>query len=91
MDGVSLEIKNSSGNSQELAQLVASEAQKMLGGWLVLDNNNRKQVKDTRKQIVAWEEKLRTGVVDRRDEWQALTLTIMKQMEVPIDGINTYR
>ena len=37
-----------------------------------------------REVTVKWAEKVRTGAIDKRDAWQALTLTIMKKLEYPL-------
>ena len=87
MDDVNIFIKDVDGNIVELAQLAADEAQKMLGVWLAPDGNNEKQVSEIRKTTVQWAEKVRTGCIDRRDAWQALTLTVMKKLEYPLQAL----
>jgi len=84
MDDVTISIKDTDGELKELTQLAADEAQKMLGVWLAPDGNNEKQVEEMRATTVAWAEKVRTGAIDRRDAWQALTLTVMKKLEYPL-------
>ena len=84
MDDVYVSVKDSGGNLQQLKQLAADEAQKMLGVWLAPDGNNTKQVEEMRRTTVEWAEKVRTGAIDRKDVWQALTLTIMKKLEYPL-------
>ena len=37
-----------------------------------------------REATVKWAEQVNTGTIDRRDVWQALTLTIMKKLEYPL-------
>ena len=56
----------------------------MLGVWFAPDGNNTKQVEEMRASNIVWAEKVRTGVIDRRDAWQALTLTVMKKLEYPL-------
>ena len=87
MDDVDIAIKDVNGNTVELKQLAANEAQKMLGVWLAPDGNNDKQVVEMRKTTVKWAEKVRTGCIDRRDAWQALTLTVMKKLEYPLQAL----
>ena len=87
MDDVNIAIKDVNGNLVELNQLAANEAQKMLGVWLSPDGNNDKQIVEMRKTTVKWAEKVRTGCIDRRDAWQALTLTVMKKLEYPLQAL----
>ena len=84
MDDEKIYIKDKDGNPTELIQLVSYESQKMLGVWLAPDGNNDKQIEEMRASNVMWAEKVRTGVIDRRDAWQALTLTVMKKLEYPL-------
>ena len=80
MDDVYLSVKDISADIKQLKQLVVDEAQNMFGVWLSPDGNNTKQVKEMRATTVEWGEKVRIGAVDRKDVWQALTLTIMKSL-----------
>ena len=52
IDDVCLSVKDSGGNLQQLKQLAADEAQKMLGVWLAPDGNNKKQVEEMRRTTV---------------------------------------
>ena len=79
-EDVCLSLKNSKGELVTLKQLAADKAQKMLGVWLAPDGNNRKQVEVMRAATVQWAEKVRTGCIDRRDAWLALTMSIMKKL-----------
>ena len=56
----------------------------MSGLWLDPDGNNKKQITVMREVTVKWVEKVRTGAIDKRDAWQALTQTIMKKLEYPL-------
>ena len=78
IEDISLAIKDIIGDTKELVQLTANEAQKMLGVWLAHDRKNKNEIEEMRKQTVVWAEKVRTGAFDRRCIWQAITLTIMK-------------
>ena len=80
-EDVSISLKNSEGEVVALKQLAADEAQNILGVWLAPDGNNRKQVEEMRAATVRWAEQVRTGCIDRRDAWLALTMTIMKKLE----------
>ena len=84
MEDVTISIKDIDGELKELKQFAADEAQKMLGIWLALDRTNDKQVEEMRVTTVSWAEKIRTGTIDRRDAWQALTLAVMKKLEYPL-------
>ena len=55
-----------------------------MGVWLAPDGNNKKQVEEMRASPIEWTEKARTGCIDRRDVWQALNMTIMKNLEYPL-------
>ena len=84
MDDEEIKIKDNNGTITKLTQLASFEAQKMLGVWLAPDGNNDKQIDEIKASNVIWAEKVRTGVIDRRDAWQALTLTVMKKLEYPL-------
>ena len=86
-EDVSISLKNSEGEVVSLKQLAADEAQKMLGVWLAPDGNNRKQVEEMRASTVKWAERVRTGCIDRRDAWLALTMTIMKKLEYALPAL----
>ena len=83
MDDEEIKIKDNNGTITKLTQLASFEAQKMLGVWLAPDGNNDKQIEEMKASNVIWAIKVRTGVIDRRDAWQALTLTVMKKLEYP--------
>ena len=77
-------VKNAEGLRQKIKQLASNEAQKMLGVWLAPDGNNVKQVEEMRRKSIEWGEKIRTGMVDKRDAWLAMKSTIMKTLEYPL-------
>ena len=52
MDDVNILIKDFICIDRRLIQLASWEAQKMFGVWLAPDGNNRRQVKEMRKQAV---------------------------------------
>ena len=65
-------------------QLAANEAQKMLGVWLAPDDNNTKQIEEMGASNIVCTEKIKIGIIDRRDAWQALNLTVIKKLEYPL-------
>ena len=58
--------------------------------WLASDRNNDKQVEEMRTSNVEWAEKVRTRVIDRRDDWQALTLRLRKKLKYQLLAGNLY-
>ena len=84
----SLRIKSVTGQLEDLRLLSPFEAQKMLGVWLAPDGNNTKQIAEMRDITTKWAEKVRTGTIDKRDSWQALTKTVLKKLEYPLVALN---
>lgn len=48
------------------------------------DGINDKQVEEMGASNIIWAEKIRRGYIDRRDVWQAITLTVMGKLEYPL-------
>ena len=83
MDDVTVSIKDLEGNVETLKQLAVDEAQKILGVWLAPDGNNNKQIEEMMSVIEKWADQIRAGALNKKNTWQALTKSIMKNWNIP--------
>jgi hypothetical protein len=71
-----------------LKRLEPQEANETLGIYLAMDRNQLEEVKSLREKTSAFAKKIRTGMIQKDEAWQALHTTIMKTLEYPMPAIN---
>lgn len=76
-----MSLKEKDGKRVDIDMLRADEARNILGFYLAVDGNNKKQVEVMRKKAEDWRENMRVGQLLRHDSWSALNTNIRKTME----------
>jgi hypothetical protein len=82
-----LHVKDCNGVRQMLERLEPHEAKAILGVWLAPSGDATDQVKQMRKLTKDWADHLRTGKLKRHEAWLALTTTIWKLLEYPLNAL----
>jgi len=86
-DAFALYVNDCDGARQMLERLDPHEAKETLGVWLAPSGNATDQVKQMRKLTEEWADHLRTGKLKRHEAWLALTTTIWKTLEYPLNAL----
>ena len=67
--GLDLVAANKLGHTVSVKRLRATESSKMLGGWMAMDDNHMKLVKELRLAGLEWRVKVRTGNSSGKEAW----------------------
>ena len=80
-------VTDCNGERHLLARLELSKAKETLGIWFAPSGSAVDQVKEMRKLTENWADQFRTGKLSRPEAWLALTTTIWKTLEYPLNAL----
>ena len=64
-----------------LDRLPCSKAAEMLGVWMTMNGDRKKQIEELRSKVIKWASLVRSGKCSQEVVWHSFKITISKQIE----------
>ena len=76
-----LAVTDKNGVRCSLDRLPCSKSAEMLGVWMTMDGNRKRQIEELRNKVIQWTSLVRVGKCSQEVIWYSFKVTISKQIE----------